>query len=287
LIRASLRGFNTMEHVNCTPELTDRQFRRISHLVHEQCGINLLAGKEALVRSRLARRLQALGLGNFDSYVDIVEDQVSGAELRAMIDALTTNKTSFFREPEHFEYLRNRVLSHRSGEPMRFWSAGCATGEEPYTLAIVLADELPESERGACRILATDLSDRALSQAREGVYEADRLEEVPEVSIKRYFTPVTERQRTVYAVSSVIRSMVRFARLNLMDDWPMNGPFDIIFCRNVMIYFDLPTRKNLVRRFWRLLRPGGRLFVGHSESLTQSSPEFSYVQPAVYVRRAI
>jgi chemotaxis protein methyltransferase CheR len=275
-----------MEYANYTPELTDRQFRRISQLVYQLSGISLQTGKEALVRSRLTRRLQALGLVNFDTYVDMIEGQASGTELRAMIDALTTNKTNFFREPEHFDYLRNRVLPHRSAEPMRFWCAGCSTGEEPYTLAIVLTEELPETERSVCRILATDLSDRVLAQAREGIYGVDRLEEVPAMSLKRHFTPVAGRQPPVYSVNNRIRSMVSFARLNLMDDWPMSGPFDVIFCRNVMIYFDLPTRRSLAARFWSLLRPGGHLFVGHSESLTQSSLGFRYVQPAVYARRA-
>lgn len=274
----------SIENASAPPELSEKDFRRISRLVHERCGINLQPGKEALVRSRLARRLQGLGMASFGSYIDFVQRAGSRDELPAMIDALTTNKTSFFREPQHFDFLRRRILPQlqERGEALRFWSAGCSTGEEAYTLAIILNEGLAAEVRGDCRILATDISRRALNQARHGIYEAVSLEDVPAEHLKRYFRSVGTEKSPAFGVGESLRCMVRFARLNLMEHWPMSGRFDAIFCRNVMIYFDLPTRQRLARRFWEILRPGGHLFVGHSESLTQCSPEFRYIEPAVY-----
>jgi len=277
-----------MDCSSFTPDLSDAQFGRICRLLFDQCGISLRPGKEALVRSRLGRRLNRLGLDSFDRYMELVESGESGDELRAMVDALTTNKTSFFREAEHFHYLMTHLLPRLCADdrPLRFWSAGCSTGEEPYTLAIVLREAIPQWEQHDCRILATDISDRVLEEARRGVYAPDRLENVPAEYLTRYFHGAAGGKAPAYEVREKLRSVVRFARLNLMDPWPMKGPFDAIFCRNVMIYFELATRQELVRRFARLLAPGGHLFVGHSESLTQSFPEIGYVQPAVYVKKA-
>jgi chemotaxis protein methyltransferase CheR len=266
-------------------DLTERQFRHVRERLYALAGINLLPGKEGLVRARLGKRLRALGLATFEEYLDRVEGDASGRELRAFIDALTTNKTSFFREPQHFDFLAARVLpACAEAGRARIWSAGCSSGEEAYTIAMVMRETIPDVERMDARVLATDISERVLARAREGVYEHELMRDVPVPLARKYFACVRQEAPRAYRAGDALRALVRFARLNLMEAWPMRGPFDAIFCRNVMIYFDRPTQERLVGRFWELLAPGGHLFVGHSESLTALDHRFRYVQPAVYVR---
>ncbi len=262
------------------PELDDADFRRIAEITYRVAGIDLKRGKEGLVRARLARRLRALGLAGFPEYLAHVQGERSGAELREMVDALTTNKTSFFRESQHFDFLRETVLPATAGREARVWSAGCSSGEEPYTIAMVLRDTLAERDADRARILATDISARVLDRARAATYTADMVGEMDPALVRRHFTAAAGG----YRVADRLRRMVSFARLNLMGEWPMRGPFDVIMCRNVMIYFDKPTQARLVARFHELLAPGGHLFVGHSESLTGLDHRFGYVQPAVYVK---
>lgn len=267
-------------------DLTDAQFERISSLLQSACGIALNTGKQELVRGRLAKRLRALGMSNFTDYLAYLEGDASGEELTHMVDVLTTNKTSFFREPQHFEHLAQEVLAAlvERGGPMRLWSAGCSSGEEPYTLAIVLCEQLPEDARREARILATDICTRMVAATREAVYSEEALRGLPPALVQRHFVRVGADRPRRYRVADHARRLVRPARLNLMEPWPMTGPFDIIFCRNVMIYFDRPTRQGLVERFRDILAPDGRLFVGHSESLTGMSHGLRYVQPAVYAK---
>jgi chemotaxis protein methyltransferase CheR len=260
-------------------DLSAEQFREISRTVHEVAGILLPKGKEGLVRSRLAKRLRAVGVATYDEYLDHVRAR-DGGELAQMVDALTTNKTNFFREPAHFDFLRHRVLPTLAGGPLRFWSAGCSTGEEPYTLGMVLRDALPDLARRDVKILATDISRRVLTQAKAGVYADGPASDIAPDVLRRHFTRTTGG----WEIAPAVRSLVTFASLNLMGAWPMRGPFQTIFCRNVMIYFDRPTQQRLVRRFHDLLAPGGYLFVGHSESLSAIDHGFAYVQPAVYRR---
>ncbi|HXK61372.1 MAG TPA: protein-glutamate O-methyltransferase CheR [Acidobacteriota bacterium] len=265
------------------PSLTAAQFDTIRDILYRLCGINLAPGKEGLVKTRLTKRLRALGLKSFDEYLNFLK--VNPAELTTMVDCLTTNKTNFFREIHHFNYLREEFLpkyKQRSCR-IRFWSAGCSSGEEAYSLAILLNEELPDRKRWDVRILATDISTRMLAKAREAVFEEESLREVPPLWRQKYFVCLSREPR-LYKVCDDIRRMVRLARLNLMDDWPMAGFFDAILCRNVMIYFDKPTQEKLVGRFWELLAPGGLLLVGHSESLTTFPHKFHYAQPAVYVK---
>jgi chemotaxis protein methyltransferase CheR len=240
-----------------------------------------------LVKGRLLKRLHALGLDSFDDYLAYVEGDTSGQELATMIDVLTTNKTSFFREPQHFTYLRQRLIPQlqQLRRPIRFWSAGCSSGEEPYSLAIVLREALPDIDQRDVRILATDISTRILAVARQAVYEQEKLSEIPAPLLYKYFTLVRCEPIPAYRLKETVRALVRLARLNLMQQWPMRGPFDVIFCRNVMIYFDRQTQEWLVQRFWELLRPGGHLFIGHSESLSSVVHSFRYVQPAIYVKQ--
>lgn len=265
-------------------ELNEMQFEKISQLMHRSCGINLCHGKEELVKARLTKRLRALRMSNFAQYLRYLEREESGQELTSMIDTLTTNKTSFFREPQHFNYLRQQILPNLKGHRIRFWSAGCSSGEEPFSIAILLREEMPDVDSRDVRILATDISVRMLEKARKAVYEQEVLRDIPPQLLQKHFTCVQPKPPRIYQVNDNVKTMVRLARLNLMEAWPMKGAFDVIFCRNVMIYFDKPTRQELVNRFWEFLQPGGYLFVGHSESLAALSHKFRYVQPAVYVK---
>ncbi len=265
-------------------ELTAPQFTRITTMLYEHAGIRMREGKEGLVRARLAKRLRTLGLPDFDAYLSFVQSEPSKAEFAEMIDALTTNKTSFLREVSHFDYLREQVLPSLNG-PVRIWSAGCSTGEEPYTLAMLLNDAYGADASRRVKILATDISRRVLAQAKAGRYPAEVMSDVPAPWMQRYWSKrQDESGRPVSEAAPSLRSLVQFAKLNLMEHWPMQGPFDAILCRNVMIYFEKATQQKLVERYWALLRPGGHLFVGHSESLTGLTHRFRYVQPAVYVK---
>jgi chemotaxis protein methyltransferase CheR len=270
-------------------ELTAAQFRAISTIAREVAGIQLRAGKEGLVRSRLARRLRTLAVPSYDAYLERVAGDPR--ELAEMVDLLTTNKTSFFRERAHFDFLRDALLPHwraHPAEPVRLWSAGCSSGEEAYTLAMVLREALHDIERRDVRILATDLSHRVLAQAREGVYGDAAVADVPPALLHRHFTrvaaPSGAQGAGAWSAGPGLRQLVTFAPLNLMGAWPMRGPFHAILCRNVMIYFDKPTQQRLVERYHALLAPGGHLFVGHSESLSALTHAFAYVQPALYRR---
>jgi chemotaxis protein methyltransferase CheR len=272
-------------HTGLTPiKLKKGQFERISQLVHQMTGINLPPGKHELVRARLTKRLRALGLKSFDTYMEHLEHDQSEGEIVAMIEAMTTNKTNFFREPQHFGYLCHQILPVLRSRMIRVWSAGCSSGEEPYTTAILLNEAIGDRSLWDIRILATDLSSRMIAHARNGVYDINHLREVPPLLISKYFTCIETKPVRRYQIIEMLRRRVHFARLNLMEEWPMRGPFDVIFCRNVMIYFDKATQEQLVNRFWKLMKPGGYLFVGHSESLTGSPHKFRYVQPAIYMK---
>ena len=263
-------------------ELNEKHFKKVSQLVYRFSGIKLRAGKEALVRARLMKRLRALGMGSFEEYFKYIESDKRGEELSCMIDVMTTNKTSFFREAGHFNYLREKILPELKDQRLRFWSAACSSGEEPFSLAILLMENVPQIKSRDVRILATDISTEMLNKAHRAVYEERTLRDIPRPLLQKYFVRVQKQPHRAYQVKDNISSMVQLAWLNLMDSWPMKGPFNVIFCRNVMIYFDSPTQQNLINRFWELLEPGGYLFVGHSESLSTISHKFQYMRPATY-----
>jgi chemotaxis protein methyltransferase CheR len=279
-----------MSNMHIGAELTDAHFDKISALVKRKCGINLHQGKKQLVKARLNKRLRSLNLRSFGEYLDLLEHDRSGNELVTMLDSISTNLTSFFREGAHFEFLKQEalpeVLSKTGQRRLRLWSAGCSSGEEPYTLAITLREALPASSSWDVRILATDLSTVVLQRAAQGLYDAERIKTVSPALVRTYFDQVKMKDatRATYQVKESIRRMITFARLNLMESWPMKGPFDIIFCRNVMIYFEKPVQEVLVNRYYNLLGPGGYLFLGHSESLTGTKHPFKYVKPTVYRR---
>ncbi len=265
--------------------LDQQQFARIQQMVYQRCGINLQSGKEDLVQSRLSKRLASVGMDSYEQYVKYVDSEPSGKELASMIDVLTTNETGFFREIEHFEYLRKISTNLlKKGRRVQIWSAGCSSGEEPFSVAMLLLEQVPELNPQNVQILATDISSRMLAKARQGVYTRQALSGVPATLLQKYFTPIDSVPSRTYRINDNVRSIVRFARLNLIGAWPMKGPFSLILCRNVMIYFDEPTSDQLVHRLWELLEPGGHLLAGHAE-LIRDLPEKLYgVQPAVYVK---
>jgi chemotaxis protein methyltransferase CheR len=265
-----------------TVQLSENHFKKISDLVYRSSGITLKTGKESLVRARLMKRLRAKGIASVKDYLDYIDSDQGHPELAFLIDVMTTNKTSFFREAEHFNYLRDHVLPELRGNRLRFWSAACSSGEEPFTLAIWLREHMPDIDTKDLLILATDISRRMLERARQAVYPANTVQSLPSPQFKKYFISLNGQHPGSYQVVDDVRKMVRLAWLNLLEKWPMKGPFNVIFCRNVMIYFDRPTQQKLINRFWDLLEPGGYLFVGHSEGLSAIKHKFRYMRPATY-----
>jgi len=263
-------------------ELKETHFKKISDIVYRSSGIHLKKGKEALVRARLAKRLRARRMHDVQEYLDFLQSAEGSHEQASFIDAMTTNKTGFFREVDHFNYLRDQVLPELKSRRLRFWSAACSSGEEPYTLAIWLREHVPDIDARDALILATDISRRMLAKARLAVYPAEALQSLPSAQFEKYFSRVNGQPAGSYRVAGNVRKMVRLAWLNLLEPWPMKGPFHVIFCRNVMIYFDRPTQQQLINRFYELLEPGGYLFVGHSEGLSSIRHGFQYMRPATY-----
>ena len=271
-----------------TADLTRRQFAQISALVKSTCGLNLHARKRELVKARLGKRLRQLHLDSFEQYLDYLRSDTSSDELVAMLDALVTNVTGFFRHVEQFDHLVRVVLPRKiadvgeSGRRLRIWSAGCSTGEEAYSIAITVAETIPNIALWDAAILATDLSTGVLRWASEGLYTADRLMPIPLHLRGKYFSRTQARPKELYRVKENIRPLVHFRRLNLIRPWPMRRTFDVIFCRNVMIYFDKPTQDRLIERFREALAPGGTVCVGHSESLANRDRGLRYVMPGIY-----
>ena len=263
-------------------DLNEKHFNKISELVYQSSGINLKKGKEALVRARLMKRLRAIGMKSVEDYMQYIEDAEGAHELTSLIDVMTTNKTSFFREVEHFNFLRDTILPELDRPRLRFWSTACSSGEEPYSLAVLLRDCIANIDTKDVLILATDISRRMLEKAHAAVYSEQMLRTLPRQYQKKYFTKLDNQRTGFQRVADDVRKMIRFAWLNLLDPWPMKGPFNVIFCRNVMIYFDRPTQQTLINRFWEILEPGGCLFVGHSEGLSAIKHNFQYVRPATY-----
>jgi chemotaxis protein methyltransferase CheR len=279
---------NNITTVYYSLRLSSQQFDKISRLVYQISGIDLHEGKEELVKARLLKRLRHLKISDFDRYLKYVADDKSGVEVGAMVDVLTTNKTNFFRESEHLDFLREEIIPGLSSGPIRIWSAGCSSGEEPYSIAITLSEAIRDIGRRDIKILATDISDRMMEHARKGLYDEETLKAMPAQLRLKYFKRTDPRgghshiHGHRYHVVPQLLSMVSFAKLNLMEEWPMRGLFDVIFCRNVMIYFNKQTQEDLVRRFWSFLREDGYLLVGHSESLTFLTHDYRYLKPAVY-----
>jgi chemotaxis protein methyltransferase CheR len=270
-------------------QFTDRDFDFIRRLVGEHAGIALNESKRELVYGRLARRLRQLRLDSFAQYCDLVRTQPD-TEVHEIINAITTNLTSFFRESHHFQFLTDELLPrlmqrHAAKRRLRFWSAGCSTGEEPYSIAMTLAESLPHIGSWDVRILATDIDTNALGTGERGVYALERIAGLDPERRRRWFRRGAGPQAGQAKVSEDIARLIAFRRLNLMEPWPMRGPFDAIFCRNVVIYFDKPTQARLFARFADILDRDGYLFVGHSETLLGVSEAFDLVGRTIYRRR--
>jgi chemotaxis protein methyltransferase CheR len=268
-------------------ELTDSEFKRLRELVHARTGIALSEAKRELLYGRLARRLRKLKLGSFAEYCQLVESDES-AELQELTNAITTNLTSFFREDYHFKQLAAEALPQievqRSGlRRIRLWSAGCSTGEEPYSLAVVMRETLAHLSGWDIKLLATDIDSKVVATAIEGAYAAERFKGVSPERVKHWFREIAGRPG-LFAASSALKSLITFKQLNLLDSWPMKGPFDVIFCRNVVIYFDKATQRSLFDRMADLQEPGGWLFIGHSENLLNVTRRYKLVGRTVYRR---
>jgi len=253
---------------------TASDFKHIAEALHNHAGIALHEGKAALVYSRLAKRVRALGLRNFAEYIALVESAQGAEERQNMTAALTTNVTRFYREPHHFDHLRDVMMPElaaraRSGGRVRLWSAACSNGQEPYSMALTVLEKLPEAAELDVRILATDIDPNMVADGHAGIYSEELLAPVPP-SGRRHFQPVADRPG-YYGASETLRRLVTFKELNLIGDWPMRGTFDVIFCRNVVIYFNDSTQEKIWSRFAPILNTGGALYIGHSERVSGPS----------------
>jgi chemotaxis protein methyltransferase CheR len=257
--------------------MTQAEFSRFSEFIIGQCGIKMPPSKKIMLEARLQKRLRALNIPTFKEYFAFIHGEDGRGELVHMLDAVTTNKTDFFREPVHFQYLAKTILpevlseqegSKRRERPLFLWSAGCSTGEEPYTLAMVLSEFAHQHPALRFSIIATDISTKVLDCARAGIYDEDRIAAVPGALKQRYVLRSKDRERNLVRITPELRAAVQFKRLNLMEEsFSFSEPLDVIFCRNVIIYFDRSTQERLISRFCRVLRPDGYLFLGHSESV--------------------
>jgi chemotaxis protein methyltransferase CheR len=264
-------------------------FRRFAALAYQKAGINIKEGKEALVSARVAKRLRALSVTDAEGYLRHLEGDASGEELTRFLDVISTHFTSFFREKDHFDLLERELERHvaAGGGRFRIWSAACSTGEEPYTMAMT-ALGVRGVEALDLKILATDIAVETLRQAARGVYVARRLEPVPEALRKRWFVrhrDPGDAPGDAFEASAALKALVTFRRLNLAEPpFPMQGPLDVVFCRNVLIYFDQPTRQRLVSAVEGLLRPGGLLCIGHTETLSGIRCALEMQRPSVFRR---
>lgn len=281
-------GDNSGFQVNSMMSISDQEFAQLRDLIHRRFGINLTEQKRSLLVGRLQKLMRKLGLTTFSQYYDYLSDDKTEQALGELVDLISTNHTYFNREKDHFDFFFESALptvveklKRQNRKDLRIWCAGCSSGEEPYTL-LMLMQEFFGSDYGAwdAGILATDISDRALSIARRGCYAADRVQQLPEPLQRKYFTAAGNGEM---AVVDKVKKEATFRRFNLMNtSFPFKKPFHMIFCRNVMIYFDQPTRDALVNRYHQHTEPGGYLFIGHSETLGRSQTLYKYLKPALY-----
>jgi chemotaxis protein methyltransferase CheR len=268
-------------------EFSNEDFEALRALVKEVTGIALSDQKRELVYGRLARRLRALNLKSFREYRELLASDAD--EVVQLCNAITTNLTAFFREPHHFDHMRDEVLKPMALHPpasrrYRIWSAACSTGEEPYTIAMTVLEAMGDTRGWDLKILATDLDSDVLGKASRGVYLADRLRTLSTERKRRFFTPTAGTRDPSFTIASNLRQLITFRQLNLMHPFPMKGPFDAIVCRNVLIYFDKDTQRDLVGRMARLQRPGDLLYLGHSESLFKVSNDYTLIGRTIYRR---
>jgi len=261
--------------------LDDKVFNKLREIIYESAGIRLNDTKKALVSSRVAKRLRALNMDDYKEYLEFLQSGKSETEMVELLDVISTNFTHFFREQEHFDLMAKYLKENWSAGKRRFriWSCASSTGEEPYSLALTIADTLPK--QADIKILATDISTKVLGQCKKAYYSKEKLKTVPAALKQDYFIPTESPD--ILQVKQELKNMISFCRLNLSTPpFPMQGPFEIIFCRNVMIYFDTPVRQRLISEIERLLLPGGLFMVGHSESLTGIKHNLRTLAPSIY-----
>lgn len=267
-------------------DFTDNDFNKVRNLVKNHTGISLSDAKKDMVYSRLTRRLRKLGIKRFADYCKLVEGG-DDEELIQFTNAITTNLTSFFREDHHFKYLENTLIpsiikSNQDERKIRIWSAGCSTGEEPYSLAITLKESVPRPDTWDIKILATDLDSNVLTTASNGIYTSDRINGLSNSRKSRWFLKGKGENSGTVRVRPELQEIISFKQLNLLNEWPHKGPFDFLFCRNVVIYFDKDTQKVLFDRYANILKPDAHLFIGHSESLFKVSDRFKLLGQTIY-----
>jgi chemotaxis protein methyltransferase CheR len=260
--------------------LSDKEFTQFRTMIYDIAGISMSPAKKPLVSGRLAKRVKHHNLNSYDAYFQLLMKNGGDGELQMAIDLLTTNETYFFREPKHFEFLRDRILPERKpGKPFRLWSAASSSGEEPYSIAMLLADVLGDTP---WEIIGSDISTRILERARSGLYAMERAEDIPKHYLSRFCLKGTGSQEGKFLVAKELRNRIQYRQVNLNETLPKMGEFDVIFLRNVMIYFDMETKRQVVSRMIPLLNPGGHLIIGHSESLNGVTDELKVVMPSVY-----
>ncbi|WP_182085034.1 protein-glutamate O-methyltransferase [Aureimonas sp. ME7] len=271
---ASIASSSADASVDGEFRMTDKDFLLIAKVLYEDSGIALPSSKSALVYSRLAKRLRALGLASFKDYCSLITSHAGASERVTMLAALTTNVTHFFREPHHFDHLRKTLLpplldNARRGGRVRIWSAGCSKGHEPYSIGLTILDMMPNAADYDIRILASDIDPNVVEFGREGLYDDEALKPVSSELKRKWFT----REGGEFRVADELKALVAFRELNLIGQWPMKGRFDAIFCRNVTIYFDEPTRQRIWGRFTQLLEPRAFVYIGHSERMAGAAAE--------------
>jgi len=264
-----------------TAVITDREFDKFRGLIYQKAGISLSPVKKTLVAGRLGSRLRHYGLNSYGAYYQMVTEDGADQELQIMVDLLTTNETYFFREPKHFDVLRTGILpKHKYGNDFRVWSAASSSGEEAYSIAMVMAHELGFNKQWS--VLGTDISSRVLDRARKGLYPMTATDKIPKEYLREYCLKGVRSHQGSLLIDRKIKDRVHFKPLNLNGDWPKMDKFDVIFLRNVMIYFDIETKRTLVNRLANMIKPGGYFIIGHSETLNSVSNRFTMLSPSIY-----
>jgi chemotaxis protein methyltransferase CheR len=269
------------------PKMSEADFSRMSSFINSQCGIKMPKVKKTMLEGRLQKRLRELNIANFKDYCELVLNQNSSHELIQMIDVVTTNKTDFFREPGHFDFLNASALPEllKDSSQLNIWSAGCSSGEEPYTIAMALHEYMEQNKNFSYNILGTDISVQILDRALAAIYSIERVIGIP-INVKRkYFLKNKNPLKKLVRIVPELRSNLSFQRLNFMDDsYDITTTFDVVFCRNVLIYFDKPTQEKVINKLCAKLRPGGYFFLGHSESITDMKVPLKQVKPTIFKR---
>ena len=272
----------TNEKLSGSYQLSEREYQKLSSIIYANAGISLGDNKRELVHARLSKVMRKRGIAGFSEYISILESDTTGNELVSLMDAISTNVTHFFREKQHFDFMIQTIQNEMRYCNLRLWSAGCSSGEEPYSIAISMLEKFTEKCATPPQILATDLSTKVLQKAVNGIFPAKSVEHLDRALIRKYFLKGKNSASDLVKLKPEVKSMVTFKRLNFIEPFKLNEQFDFIFCRNVMIYFDNPTRETLVRRFTEHLKPGGYLMIGHSESLNGISHTLQYIKPTIY-----